>query len=128
MTINEELTAFRSQFPGCSVMTFADASTGMVLGASAAVRTTQETLDALCLEGRDALSGQLAQAVSAHFATSAQSLIGVAMHADAGGIKCFVRAPLPAPEMLCFVAGENTAFDDLLNAAKGLLTRLVSEG
>lgn len=128
MTINEELIAFRSQFPDCSVMIFADLSTGLVLAASTAVKTTQEKLDALCVEGCDLLMGQQARAVSAGFSTVGQSGIDVAVCADLAGVKCFVRAPLPAHEMFCFVLGGNTAVEALLSDARGLLAHLVAEG
>lgn len=123
--MSEELAALRDRVPGCSVVAFADLSTGMVLASSTAEKTTQERLDALCAAGRDMLKGDAARHMAEGFCEAAPR---VAIHACAGNLNCFIQAPRPAEEALCCVVSPQTPLSELLDAAALLLQRTVSEG
>jgi hypothetical protein len=128
VTIVEELSAFRAGFPGCRVVAFADLSTGMVLAADAAEKTTQEKLDALCEAGNTCLTGTRARVVSRAFAKGTRCFPLQAWQVDQNTVRCFVRMPDPAVEALCFVADATIALDALCREARPLLQRLVTEG
>lgn len=128
VTMSEELAAFRNRMPGCSVVTFADLSTGMVLASSTAQKTAQERLDALCEAARDALTGEISKQIAQHFAADATEAPHVAVQADAERITCFVRAAFPAQEALCCIVSARTPVDVLVKEAQSVLERWVVEG
>lgn len=113
--------------PGCSVVAFADLSTGLVLASSTSHRTTQERLDALCAAARAALLGPSAHRIAEDFAGNAQNAPRVAVHADAHGITCFVRPSVPAQEALCCVLSPETPLDRVVQDAQAFLLRIVAE-
>lgn len=128
VTMSEELATLRDRVPGCSIVAFADLSTGMVLASSTAEKTTQERLDALCANGREALLGAVAQSLAAEFGAGSDSRLHVAIRAGGGSLACFVLAPQPAQEALCCVVSTYAPLDTLIAAATALLERTTTEG
>ena len=127
VTMSEELAALRIRIPGCSVVAFADLSTGLVLASSTSHKTTQERLDALCAAARASLLGPSAHKIAEDFAGNAQNTPRVAIHADAHGITCFVRPSVPAQEALCCVLSPESPLDRVVEDAQAFLLRIVAE-
>ena len=126
--MSEELAALRNRVPGCSVIAFADLSTGMVLASSTCRKTTQEKLEALCAAGREALRGDVARQITEGFGNGAPDGPCVALRAEKSGLTCFIHAPMPAEEALCCVVSSLTPLQDLIDAGTALLIRTASEG
>lgn len=125
--ISEELAAFRDRVPGCQVVLFADFSTGMVLASSTAEKTTQEKLDALCMQGRAALNDPLALSLAAICDDTDGTAADFAMCADDLSVSCYLRAPAPAQEALCFSIDAPTLSDQVFEDASSLLRRISME-
>lgn len=127
VTIREELDVLRNRFAGCEIVAFADLSTGMVLASSTENKLAQEKLDALCADGSVALSGTAAKAVTNGSGRTEPAVVNLAMCSKGTRISCFVRAPEPAEEALCFVFRPDSALDDVPRSAKEVLARIASE-
>lgn len=128
VTIGEELAELRNRLAGCEVVAFADLSTGMVLASDTAGKLTQERLDALCSEGRDALTGSFAQIIRRASGDAAQMPLKIAMCGGGGRVSCFVGAPDPAQEALCFLfGGDATSLEAIPSAAQDVLVRIAAE-
>jgi len=127
VTISDELAALRDRLTGCEVVAFADLSTGMVLASNTVEKLGQEKLDALCAEGSRALMGPAARALSDASGLADDCSLSMAMCGHAGSISCFVRAPQPAQEALCFVFQPDAALQEVSSAASEVLARIASE-
>jgi hypothetical protein len=125
--ISEELYAFRERIPGCSVVLFADLSTGMVLASNSAEKIPQEKLDALCLDACDALKSVEAAAV-AEVAFGCQGAEpDVAFRTDGRLVKCFVRLPGQVEEALCFIVSGPAVSENSVEEASVAIRRILSE-
>ena len=125
--ISDELTALRDRFAGCTIVAFADLSTGMVFAADTENKTTQEKLDALCAAGKAALLGQTPLAVTSAFTPNHTEAPQIAIVANENGVQCFVRALAPAHEALCFVLNESISLEYLISEACNFLAQFSSE-
>lgn len=125
--ISEELSAFRERVPGCSVVLFADLSTGMVLASNSAEKMTQEKLDALCMDACETLSNVQAVAVAEAAFDREMPEPDVAFRADGRLIQCFVRLPGEVEEALCIALAEAAVPEELVDEASGTLRRILSE-
>jgi hypothetical protein len=128
VTMSEELAAFRDRMPGCSIVAFADLSTGMVLASDTAQKITQEKLDALCADAHAALIGAQRVSLARAFEPHSPQTPDVAVTATRAAKLCFVRAPAASEEALCIVLSPQVAVMPVIEAAKSLLQRTVAEG
>ena len=111
--MREKLDSLRTRFTGCSIVAFADLSTGLVFAASTREKTDQERLDALCHEARDVLCGPVAKTMAETGFPSRQE----PMHAvsfGAGRLSLFVRTLSQPQEALCFVCDPNTSVTEMI--------------
>lgn len=106
------------------MVVFADLSTGMVLAADTAERTTQEKLDAMCSAARFSLLGPSAQ-IAGKFLSS--DMPDYALVPDLSELQLFIRAAHPAQEALCVVAPIDVECDAVLAQARDLLSRVTAE-
>lgn len=127
MTISEELANLRTGQPGCDAVVFADLSTGMVLAASTAERTTQEKLDALCNEARAYLTGSRVVTLSSKNDPESDLAPDAAWLADADGLRCFLLAPAPAKEAMCLVLSDAEILETFSAHARQVLLRITAE-
>ncbi|MEM6635178.1 MAG: hypothetical protein AAF667_04735 [Pseudomonadota bacterium] len=114
MTVSDQLSELRADFPSCEIAAFADLSSGMILSVSADKKLPQELLDAFC-----------AEAVSALGETEASdSLPAVAVRATPQGFLVFLRATSYAAEALCLRCGLGIDLRTFTDAARARLSRM----
>lgn len=127
MAVRDRLDDLRSGFPGCSIVAFADLSTGMVFAASTREKTTQEKLDALCAKARSALSGpisaRLADQVFQDGDAPSQAVIF-----DTASMVCFLRSDTAANEALCLVCDHPAPVAAMMARGAEVLATLSAEG
>lgn len=126
MAVQDRLDRLRARFPGCSVVAFADLSTGMIFAASTREKMAQERLDALCDTARAFLCGALAQSVARDVLQSSDET----MHAvafDAGSLTCVIRSQASPAEVLCCVCDPGTPIAEVIAQGAGVLADLCEE-
>ncbi|MGC3937439.1 hypothetical protein ACOTTU_06495 [Roseobacter sp. EG26] len=127
LSVKDRLDSFRDRFAGCSVVVFADVSTGMVLSASSRERTTQEKLDDLCRRAASRLAAGAHAGVSNRF-FGANGLTPSLIEFDAAQRFCIVRSNHADEEALCFLHDGPEPVSEMLAVASELLSDIGAEG
>lgn len=126
MVIKDRLDSFRAGFPGCSVVVFADLSTGMVLAHSTLEKTVQERLDDLCQAAMTCFnfptSGGDLKAASKQTAHARH-----AVQFDAEQLVCFIQSPHCSSEALCVQCDPGTPVRALIGQGADLLAQIEQE-
>ena len=111
----DELNALADAHPACRVAAFADLAAGMVLVASGHGATRREALDELCAEGRDLFAGS---------GGGDGPPDGMAIAADARGVRLFLRGRAVPDDMLCCDCTPDLDLAAFLPAANACLDSL----
>ena len=115
----------RGSVPGCTLVAFADLSSGMVLCTSAAAKRPQEELDALSTQATEMLSGAAAQSATALLeeerATLAVALTPRDMH-----VVC--RAEGSGDEVLICLCAHGTDLSQVVDSARSALAGIAGQG
>lgn len=126
MAVRDGLDHLRTRFPGCSVVAFADLSTGMVFVASTRDKIAQERLDALCISAGDHLCGAVASSLAGGV-FAAQDGPMQALSFDNCSVMGFVRSPIAPQEALCFICDPATPMAGLMGQGADLLSTFGEE-
>ena len=124
MTIADHLEGLRADMPSCAIVAYADLSTGLVLAASTAEKTSQERLDQLCACASDTLHGSLYETVANTVMNRRKDKVDYAMNLTASVIEVYVGAQNDCDEALCLVCAPDVDIDDLVDRAKAVLSRI----
>ncbi|WP_300013976.1 hypothetical protein [uncultured Roseobacter sp.] len=126
MAVQDRLDRLRTRFPGCSVVAFADLSTGMIFAASTREKMAHERLDALCETARGSLCGPLAQSVAGDVLQTRDEPLHAVSFSGAS-LTCFVRCRKSPAEALCFVCEVGTSIADVFSQGAEALADLCGE-
>ena len=125
MSIQLAFNDFRTRFPFCETVAFADLSTGMVLAADTRAKMAQEKLDILCEEAFQALAGRTSAAIAREFGESVEVSVSKCVVVTNSTVRVFVRAPEPAQEALCIVLDSKCDVVEVLQAGCELLDQIM---
>lgn len=123
VSIKEDFADFLRQFPACSVVAFADLSTGMILAADTRERLAQEKLDSLCNSALQALTGRVSTAIAKAGAQKGEQAVNKCAVGYKDRLECYIRAPASADEALCLVLATDCDLASVILAGERLLQR-----
>jgi hypothetical protein len=119
MGVEEDLHTLRADFPGCTVIAYADLDTRIVLVSSSEGAARRDTLDGLCAGAVDLFAAA---------ERAGEASADTVMRSHGGRIEVSLRDPERRDDALCAICQPGTDLGGYLSRAREVLRALGQEG